>query len=233
MTAAQSANGRARLSRDVVVQAAIAFVDEFGLAQLTMRRLGKQLGVEAMSLYRYVNSREDLLDAMVEELINTLRAGEGVELPSDTWQAYLQWLAHSTRVVATEHPHLFPLIATRNPAAPWLRPPLRSLAVVEEFLHVHLNKGFSDVQAVTSYQMFCSFLLGHSLVEATERSVAPTLPEQQMSEDSDESLAEFPTLVRLRPLLARDTVGDEFEDALEVVIGRIERMCAEQASGAQ
>ena len=45
------------------------------------------------------------------------------------FHAYLQWLAHGVRALAREHPNVFPLIATRHPAAPWLRPPLRSLRV--------------------------------------------------------------------------------------------------------
>jgi TetR/AcrR family tetracycline transcriptional repressor len=54
--------------------------------------------------------------------------------PTNGWQAYLQWLAHGVRALAREHPNVFPLIAARHPAAPWLRPPLRSLRVVEDFL---------------------------------------------------------------------------------------------------
>ena len=58
---------RQTLSRERIIAAAIAFVDEHGLTALTMRRLGKELGVEAMSLYRYVNGREDLLEGIVDQ----------------------------------------------------------------------------------------------------------------------------------------------------------------------
>ena len=52
------------LDRERILQAAIDFIDESGLAALTMRRLGASLGVEAMALYRYVPGREDLLDGV-------------------------------------------------------------------------------------------------------------------------------------------------------------------------
>ena len=63
-----------------------------GLTALTMRRLGTELGVEAMSLYRYVAGRDDLLEGMVEQMVTQLHLGPdgGRPGPGDTWQAYLQ-----------------------------------------------------------------------------------------------------------------------------------------------
>lgn len=92
---------RRPLSRDRVVQEAIAFIDERSINQLTMRSLGARLGVEAMSLYRYVNGREDLLEAIVAALVNRVEATPpaGHELTTD-WHGYLQWMAHSVRDIA-------------------------------------------------------------------------------------------------------------------------------------
>ena len=119
------------LNRDLIVTAAIALADREGLTTLTMRRLGQSLGVEAMSLYRHVNGREDLLEGMTDRLVAQLRRDySGDAGPLDGWQAYLQRFAHAVRDVAVDHPLVFPLIATRHPAAPWLRPPLRSVGDV-------------------------------------------------------------------------------------------------------
>ena len=150
------AGERPPLSRERIVAAAIAFVDRRGLTALTMRRLGTELGVEAMSLYRYVEGRDDLLEGMVEQMIGRLHlgAGDGRPKPDDGWQAYLQWLAHGVRTLAREHPQVFPLIATRHPAAPWLRPPLRSLRVVEDFLRTLVSRGFSDESALVPAMPF-------------------------------------------------------------------------------
>ena len=60
------ASARIPLDRTRIVNAAVAFIDAEGLAGLTMRRLGATLDVEAMSLYRYVPGREELLDAVVD-----------------------------------------------------------------------------------------------------------------------------------------------------------------------
>ena len=70
----------AGLDRERILQAAIDFIDEHGLAALTMRRLGASLGVEAMALYRYVPGREDLLDGVVSgaAALAAVRADPGV-----------------------------------------------------------------------------------------------------------------------------------------------------------
>ena len=67
---------------------------------------------------------------------------------SETWQEYLQTLAHAVRRIAVEHAEAFPLVAIRHPGAPWLRPPLRSLELVEDFLSTLSEHGFTDKQMV-------------------------------------------------------------------------------------
>jgi TetR/AcrR family transcriptional regulator, tetracycline repressor protein len=228
---------RRTLSRDRIITAAIDFVDEYSLTALTMRRLGKELGVEAMSLYRYVNGREDLLEGMVDDMVAQLhlRPDDDQLQPPVGWQAYLQWLAHGVRALATEHPNVFPLIATRHPAAPWLRPPLRSLRVVEDFLSVLISRGFSDERAVLAYRAFSSFLLGHLLLEASLRGAQTSPAEEPLDEgDSDVPnadqklvLEKFPHVQRLEVQLSEDHAAPEFERALEDLLDRLDRQVTE------
>ncbi len=194
-----------------------------------MRGLGKELGVEGMALYRYVTGREDLLEAVIAVMLADLR----VDLDEDiieSWQGYIQSLAHRIRQIAVEHPGIFPLIATRHPAAPWLRPPLRSLELVEDFLDTLSGNGLTDDQAVGVYRAFTSFLLGSLLLEAAERG-APTSPvEEPLDEggaqvgnhDADLDLSAQPTIVRCRSLLSEDRSEEEFEIALETLLDRLE-----------
>lgn len=226
---------RAPLTRTSVVAAAIAFVDTHGLSTLTMRRLGRELGVEAMSLYHHVNGREDLLEAMVAALVAELRAEEpSVEGTEPTagedgligWQAFLQHMAHGVRRLAVEHPHLFPLVATRPPAAPWLRPPLRSLEVVEDFLGGLVRHGLTEAQAVMVYKAFTSFLLGHLLLEVAQQGAETGPPDEPLDEggaavpnrDQDWSLDDFPLVRSAAPLLAEHDADAQFEVALETLL---------------
>jgi TetR/AcrR family tetracycline transcriptional repressor len=229
--------GRRTLSRDLIIRAAIEFVDQRGLTALTMRRLGTELGVEAMSLYRYVNGREDLLEGMVDHMVAGLHLRPDDELlqPTNGWQAYLQWLAHGVRALAREHPNVFPLIATRHPAAPWLRPPLRSLRVVEDFLTMLTSRGFSDARAVMAYRAFSSFLLGHLLLEATVLGAQTSPPEEPLDEgesdvpnaDQELNLDKFPQVQRLQSSLSEDHATAEFEQALEDLLDRLDRVITE------
>jgi TetR/AcrR family transcriptional regulator, tetracycline repressor protein len=136
MATVAGASGRSVLSREQIITTATRFINENGLSALSMRRLAKQLRVEAMSLYRHVNGREDLLEGVVDRMVARLQLGPDQQQlgSAEGWQSYLQWLALGVRALAREHPNAFPLIATRHPAAPWLRPPLRSLDVVDDFL---------------------------------------------------------------------------------------------------
>ena len=211
------------LDRERIVAAAIAFIDESGLPGLTMRRLGAMLGVEAMSLYRYVPGRENLLDAVVEAVMEEMRHDDDVlESPENGWQDFLQRLAHGVRRVALAHPRVFPLVASRPAEAPWLRPPLRSLTWVEAFLDGLISEGFTDGAAVNAYRSFTSFLLGHLLLEVSVlgADVGP-LDVLDEGEELDTSLAPYPTVARLGSSLAEDHSAVEFEEALEELLNRI------------
>jgi AcrR family transcriptional regulator len=218
----QPPSQRASLSRERIVTAAVGFIDDLGLPGLTMRRLGERLGVEAMSLYRYVPGREDLLDAVVERIIDEMREdGDVIEAPQDGWQDFLQRLAHGVRRVALAHPKAFPLVASRPLQAPWLRPPLRSLDWVERFLEGLRSEGFSDDNAVGAYRAFTSVLLGHLLLEvATHGADVGPLDVLEDDERGDD-LRGYPTIARLRTALSEDHSAVEFEEALEDLLHRI------------
>jgi TetR/AcrR family tetracycline transcriptional repressor len=108
-----------RLSRDLIVETALAQIDRAGTQGLSMRSLAQDLGVEAMSLYRYVHGKEDLLEGVVATLMHDLTVRlEEARPETEHWQGFLQVVAHEVRRIATDHPKAFPLVATRHPAAP-------------------------------------------------------------------------------------------------------------------
>ena len=225
---------RQTLTREVIIEAAAGLIESDGLAALTMRSLGRALGVEAMAIYYHVNGREDLLDAVVDHLVSTARVDPEVKLgPSDGWQGYLQVLAHAVRALALEHPQAFPLVATRHPAAPWLRPPLRSLDMVEDFLRAMLARGLEEDAAVHVYRVFTSFLLGHLLLEVAVQGaeMAPVGepldegdPHAEPADQDNEALQRHPTIRRLQNWLFEPDVDGsaEFAAALESLLNRLD-----------
>lgn len=219
---------REPLSRERIVAAAVAFVDTEGLPSLTMHRLGDRLGVKAMALYRYVPSREKLLDAVVASVVDELYDDADVYLePRHGWQDYLHRLAHGVRRIALAHPALFPLVATRPPEAPWVRPPLRSLDWIESFLTALRTHGFSREQAVEAYRAYTSFLLGHLLLEVAQRGVAINAiddPDGHPNSAPAQLDDKYANVADLQPLLSLDETVLEFEQSLENLIGRLDAM---------
>ena len=220
---AASVRGKPGLSKAVIVEAAVSFIDTEGIASLSMRRLGKSLGVEGMTLYRYVHNRDVLLDEVVEQVVDQLYADPQMLLqPTDSWQDYVRRVAGGVRRIAQTHPNLFPLVATRPPAAPWVRPPLRSLRWVEGFLVGLQHKGFSDAKAIYAYRAFTSFLLGHLMLEVVSKGVDPVPTAEPTEPAAPPDFNSYPTILRLAPLLAQEDNDQEFEQSLENLLVRIE-----------
>jgi AcrR family transcriptional regulator len=165
------------LSLDRIVAVTLELMDEEGIGAATMRAVSSRLGVRSMSLYRYVRDRDELFDAVVERIVNELADDPEVQLrPVDGWRPYLAGMAHGVRRYARAHPHAFPLVATRPPAAPWVNPPLRSLRWVEAMLTGLAREGFSDEQVLFTYRTFNSFLLGYLLLETSAMTLRDPKP---------------------------------------------------------
>src|SRR3954462_7901120 len=105
---------RVPLSRERVLQAAVAFADENGVESLSMRKLGEALGVEAMSLYNHVANKVDLLDGMIDGVFAEIR------LPSDHagWRKAMRERAISVRRVLGRHRWAIGLMQSRTSPGP-------------------------------------------------------------------------------------------------------------------
>ncbi|WP_375502334.1 TetR/AcrR family transcriptional regulator [uncultured Jatrophihabitans sp.] len=168
---------RQALSVARIVDATLALIDEQGIGAASMRTVAARLGVRAMSLYKHVDSREVLLDAVVERVVNELADDPLVQTaPDDGWRPYLHAMAHGVRRYARAHPHAFPLVATRPPTAPWINPPLRSVRWVEALLASLATEGFTDEQVLFTYRSFNSFLLGYLLLETSAMALRDPKP---------------------------------------------------------
>jgi AcrR family transcriptional regulator len=111
----QAAVGRpAERSRAEITAAATALADREGLDALSMRRLAAELGTGAASLYRYVATREDLLDLMTDETA----AEFDLPAPTGDWQADLLGVARQARAIMRRHPWLPALTITRPVLGP-------------------------------------------------------------------------------------------------------------------
>lgn len=155
---------RPRLSREVVLTAALALVDAEGLEALSMRRLGHELGRDPMGLYRYAKNRADLLDGITELVLDQL------VIPTDgaDWQEQLRSTAHDFRDLALAHPNVVPLLVTRPLSTPLGLRPLGTLRPLENILTLLIGAGFTPADALHVYRAYYGYLYGHILNELQE-----------------------------------------------------------------
>src|SRR5262249_18639049 len=94
-------------SEEAIVSAALDLIEQEGVNALTMRGLGRRLGVEGMALYTYFRSKDDLLDAAAERIVGELDVEFDPELP---WQERIRRGTYSWAGLQERHPRAFPLV---------------------------------------------------------------------------------------------------------------------------
>ncbi|MGC0207825.1 TetR/AcrR family transcriptional regulator [Streptomyces levis] len=162
-----------RLSRERVLATALELVDREGLSALTMRRVGAELGVEAMSLYRYAPGKTALLDGVVEALFLQLEdrlaraptPEAAARAGTPAWRAELHRVALVTYQVCLDHPQGLPLIITRMTEVPLARGAPAVLRDQERVLDALADAGFDDARSVTVLRAFTAWVLGYVSVE--------------------------------------------------------------------
>ncbi|MCF2971090.1 TetR/AcrR family transcriptional regulator [Synechococcus sp. Nb3U1] len=143
------------LTRERILQAALEWVDAEGLEALSMRKLAQALGVKAMSLYNYVASKDDILDALVDRVI-----GE-IELPDPAldWKEAMRQRAISAHEVLLRHPWAtMPIVSRMNVGPAMLR-------YVDATLGCLLGAGFSAEMADHVWNAIDSHIYGFTLLE--------------------------------------------------------------------
>lgn len=153
MTAATPVPPRTRLDRQRVLAAALALVDAEGLDALSMRRLGAELGVEAMSIYKHVANKDALLDGIVEQLWTEA----GAEAPGGgDWADQLRAFARGVRAMMRRHPRAASLLFSRCVLAPQL------LEAHASLLDVLREAGFDEPVAGRTIRSLCSYAMGYT-----------------------------------------------------------------------
>lgn len=214
---ANEAPSRPRLSRERILQAAVDVADAEGLDALTMRRLGNELGVEAMSLYKHVANKDAILDGIIDHVIAE------IEMPTEgpDWKTAMRQRAHSARNVFRRHSWAVGLYETRDNNGPAV---LRYLDATIGSLR---SAGFSLENAAHAFWVLDCFIYGQVVMESSmtfESSAELTAS----SDDSLEALAssEHPHLGALAAHAQKVdfTTSDEFERGLELILDALEHL---------
>lgn len=145
------------LNRDAILDAASALIEREGPDALTMRRLGARLGVEAMAIYHHFASRDELLVAIGDRLLEPL---QDLRLGQD-WREACRRFARALRSVAVAKPSTFRLLGLQPFDTPV------SLRPVERLVGALVDDGFRPRDALAIYRAIVSYARGYALAEVT------------------------------------------------------------------
>ena len=178
-----------------------------------MRRLARDLGVEAMSLYHHVPSKDALLDAVMELLV-----GEVAFATAGGWDARVRETARALRRLALRHPHAYPLLLTRPYGTGQL------LAFCERLAEMMAELRMSPSRTAQAFRLIGHFIDGATLYAAAgpARKTAPPVPPP-----APLSAELHPHLLAIAPFLARSQAEAHFEFGLDRLIVDLRRMAAE------
>jgi AcrR family transcriptional regulator len=207
-----SAERRRPLSRERVMRAAFDRTDEDGIGSLSMRKLAQELGVEAMSLYRHVRNKGEIVDGMIDLVFGEI----GLPLSGVDWKTAMRQRAISAREVLARHPWAIGLMESRTSPGP------ATLRHHDAVIATLRAAGFSPELTAHAYALLDSYTYGFALQEVglpfvgsdTVAGVAEPIMER-FSTDEHPHLVEMATEYYLRPGY---DFGDEFEWGLNLIL---------------
>jgi AcrR family transcriptional regulator len=209
---------RSQLTRERVVEEALAVIAHAGANALTMRRLAARLGVVPGALYNHVRNKQQLHDLVLDGVL----AEVDVHLdPSLGWTEQLKVLAHRLRQVLEDHPGVAGILKTRDPLGP------HSLALAEAFLSPLQTAGFGDREAGLAFFLLLDYTIGFAV-----SSPATSVNEQRVRDDAIRSQLHqffrslpadrFPVLVALGERVWVDNRDERFAAGLQVLVDGLE-----------
>ncbi len=206
---------RPTLTRDMIVGAAVQVADAGGLSAVSMRNVGKQLGVEAMSLYRYLASKEELLDELADWVFSQ------IDLPvaGRPWRSELKNRSASARRILSMHPWSLNLIESRKNPGP------ATLRAHDAVLGCLRADGFSVELAVHAFSALDSYIFGFVLTEITLPFEGPANAQDFVTHLNVAS-EEYPHLTEVASTLIGRAGWDfahEFGYGLDLVLDGLER----------
>ena len=204
---------RPPLTKDRVLRAGVTLADRSGLDSLTMRRLGGELGVEAMSLYKHVANKDEILDGILELVVAEIEIPEA----GSEWRSAMRKRAISARQVLRRHPWAIGLLESRSSVGP------TAMRYLDSIIASLRAGGFSLVTAAHAFWVLDSYVYGHVIQELSlDSSHEPA----EISENStDRHGEEYPNLTELATLQATTSTfayETEFDFGLTLILDALD-----------
>jgi AcrR family transcriptional regulator len=199
--------GRTPLTKERVLQAAVDLADRGGIDALSMRKLGQELGVDAMALYRHVRNKDALLDGIVEVLVAEIESPQ----PAADWKTALREQAMAARRTMLRHPWARRVMEERPKGGPAF------LAYVESVLATMRDGGFSIELAHHTLHVLGSRIFGFT--QDLFEDKAQTVPSPEEAAVLIRTLAPYPRVVEMAQSVSHDGVLGPCDDDIEFAFG--------------
>lgn len=202
---------RTTLNRDRVIEAAVAYADEHGIDDMSMRKLGAELGVEAMSLYNHVEDKADLQRGMIDYVFAS------IELPDAEldWKEQIRLVGKSAMDQFGKHSWVVFLLMQEGNTGPG------ALRFMDRVVFLFLDAGFGESDTHHAWQMLASHTMGYAFQSANGPGV--NKGEYSKLEAQMAQLAvEFPSVARIAPDLMNCAFDREYMFGLEIIIDGLE-----------
>jgi AcrR family transcriptional regulator len=203
---------REPLTRQRIIRAALHIMDDEGLEAVTMRRIGRELGVEAMSLYNHVEGKDDILDSICEEVLSDFQFPQ-----VQGWAEATRAACHEYRRLLLAHPNVITVMTERK--RPFTNP--ESLRVYEFALDLFRSAGLSETDTVKAFNAFGGYILGCVTREISMMIGGAEDPAHVRAHEEFTRMIEAADLPRLRevlPYLIDCDVEEQFDFGLELLI---------------
>jgi AcrR family transcriptional regulator len=214
MRSADTAGPRRRsLSRQEIIEQALALLEEHGPGALSMRRLADRLGVAPNALYSHVQGKADLVDGLIDAMYADLDIGTD---ESGDWVEQLAALSQAVREHLLAHPAVVPLALQRHALGP------HGLRLGERIYDILRPAGFTDRAVVGTVSALLTYILGFVALEVphvgADGSGTDELVRRLGAFYGALPLRQFPNHVELAPMLARFSSDDQFQFGLRTFL---------------
>ena len=212
---------RAPLNLERTLRVALTLADDEGLDAVTMRRLARELDVEAASLYHHIDGKNQILDGLVDAVAAEIEP----PVPSTDWRATITQRAHNTRAGLRRHPWAVSLMASRTSPGP------ATLRLLETGVRCFREGGFSVPQAAHAISVVDSYVHGFVLQEVN----LPFRDESELAAMTGAIMetfpaSEFPHLFEMTVqyvLVPGYDYGKEFDSGLKVMLDGLAQLLIE------
>lgn len=199
------------LCEEMIIETAFTLLDEKGFVALSMRNIAQRLNVQAMSLYNHIQSKEDLLNRMVEMVVNEVQ----IPAPSVDWKADLRETALSFHETLLRHPNIIPIVYTHSPVTE------KGLMQVEKILLIFKDIGITKLKAFSLMHIMLAYVIGHAGISIMNEK---TTEKKIDSKNYDQNFSKrFPEIYEITFEVDKRNLKEEFLIGFNLFLDGVEK----------